>query len=165
MIGGQVGIIGHIEIGDDAAIGAQSGVSKNIRAASWLGVSRGSTCRSEAADCLDPPARKILHARERDREKIRTLASTCTGKQRRATLREKSILRRTHGPFLLPWKSEVATISSNRFAYLLASRSTIASAVCPCGNRRLARRPGSEVASIFLPLPSKTTTTRTPVQS
>lgn len=32
MIGGQVGIVGHITIGDGAKINAQSGVSKSIDA-------------------------------------------------------------------------------------------------------------------------------------
>jgi UDP-3-O-[3-hydroxymyristoyl] glucosamine N-acyltransferase len=35
LIGGQVGIIGHIEIGDNTAIGAQSGISKNISGGAW----------------------------------------------------------------------------------------------------------------------------------
>jgi UDP-3-O-[3-hydroxymyristoyl] glucosamine N-acyltransferase len=32
MIGGQVGIVGHIQIGDGAKINAQSGVSKSLEA-------------------------------------------------------------------------------------------------------------------------------------
>jgi UDP-3-O-[3-hydroxymyristoyl] glucosamine N-acyltransferase len=32
MIGGQAGIVGHIQIGDGAKINAQSGVSKSIEA-------------------------------------------------------------------------------------------------------------------------------------
>jgi len=35
LIGGQTGIIGHVEIGDDTAIGAQSGISKNISGGAW----------------------------------------------------------------------------------------------------------------------------------
>ena len=35
MIGGQVGIIGHIEIDDDTMIGAQSGVSKSLHGGTW----------------------------------------------------------------------------------------------------------------------------------
>jgi UDP-3-O-[3-hydroxymyristoyl] glucosamine N-acyltransferase len=35
LIGGQAGIIGHIEIGDGTAIGAQSGISKNITGGTW----------------------------------------------------------------------------------------------------------------------------------
>jgi len=37
MMGGQVGIVGHIEIGDDAAIGAQSGIAKGIPGGLWFG--------------------------------------------------------------------------------------------------------------------------------
>jgi UDP-3-O-[3-hydroxymyristoyl] glucosamine N-acyltransferase len=35
MIGGQAGITGHVEIGDETAIGAQSGVSKSISGGVW----------------------------------------------------------------------------------------------------------------------------------
>ncbi|HMC26134.1 MAG TPA: UDP-3-O-(3-hydroxymyristoyl)glucosamine N-acyltransferase, partial [Candidatus Udaeobacter sp.] len=37
MMGGQVGIVGHIEIGDGTAIGAQSGVSKSLPGGVWFG--------------------------------------------------------------------------------------------------------------------------------
>ena len=35
MIGGQAGIIGHIEIGDGTMIGAQTGVSKSLNGGIW----------------------------------------------------------------------------------------------------------------------------------
>ena len=35
VIGGQAGIIGHIEIGDGTMIGAQSGVSKSLHGGTW----------------------------------------------------------------------------------------------------------------------------------
>jgi len=37
-LAGQVGVVGHIEIGDRATVGAQSGVSKNIPPGeTWFG--------------------------------------------------------------------------------------------------------------------------------
>jgi len=36
-MGGQVGIVGHIEVGDGAAIGAQSGISKSVAGGVWFG--------------------------------------------------------------------------------------------------------------------------------
>jgi UDP-3-O-[3-hydroxymyristoyl] glucosamine N-acyltransferase len=36
-MGGQVGIVGHIEIGDGTAIGAKSGVSKSTPGGVWFG--------------------------------------------------------------------------------------------------------------------------------
>src|SRR2546429_77203 len=37
MMGGQVGVVGHLEIGDGTAIGAQSGVSKSLPGGVWFG--------------------------------------------------------------------------------------------------------------------------------
>jgi hypothetical protein len=33
---GQAGIVGHLEIGDDTAIGAQAGVTENLYGGGWL---------------------------------------------------------------------------------------------------------------------------------
>ena len=37
MIGGQAGLIGHIDIGNETAIGAQSGISKSTSGGIWRG--------------------------------------------------------------------------------------------------------------------------------
>ena len=37
-MGGQVGSVGHVEIGDDAILAAKSGISKNIGRGTWWGV-------------------------------------------------------------------------------------------------------------------------------
>jgi len=36
-MGGQVGIVGHVEIADGTLIAAQSGVSKSISGGTWFG--------------------------------------------------------------------------------------------------------------------------------
>ena len=65
LIGGQVGIVGHVEIGDDTAIGAQSGVSKNISGGTWLA---RRLCRLRKLNNKLPgsAARKTICAGERD---------------------------------------------------------------------------------------------------
>ena len=62
MIGGQAGIVGHIQIGDGAKINAQSGVSKSIEAGKAVTGSPAynytSALRSQAASKTLPELEK-----------------------------------------------------------------------------------------------------------